>query len=80
MWCVNTAHCISCNRFVAPVCSPPLDTPPSGAGGPVLLTPELLPTASLVSVDIFFFFLRVGGSSPSDEQTVEVAVRSSCNV
>ncbi len=72
MWCVNTAHCISCNRFVAPVCSPPLDTPPSGAGGPVLLTPELLPIASLVSVAIFFF-LRVGGSSPSEEQTVGVA-------
>ena len=74
MWCVNTAHCISCNRFVAPVGSPLPDTPPSGAGGPVLLAPELLPTASLVSVTIFFFFLRVGGSSPSDEQTVGMAV------
>ena len=69
VWDVNTAHC---TRFVVPIVSPSLVTPTSGAVGPVL------PTTSLVSAAIFF--LRAGGSLPSEEQTVGVAVGSPHNV
>ena len=73
VWNVNIAHSICCNRL--PVVSPSLVTPTSGAGGPVLLTPELLQAPSLVSVAIFFF-LQVGGSSPPEEQAVGATVIS----